>query len=70
MSGTTNLPSEDIRTSEYHYQTQGYMDVFRNQIFRSPATANKLRLEIRTYTPTLMSGIGLYVDAVRVELVE
>ena len=70
MSGTTNLPSEDIRTSEYHYQTQGYMDVFRNQIFRSPATANKLRLEVRTYTPTLMSGIGLYVDAVRVELVE
>ena len=46
------------------------MDVFRNQIFRSPATANKLRLEVRTYTPTLMSGIGLYVDAVQVELVE
>ncbi len=70
MSGTTSLPSEDIRTSDYYYQTQGYVDVFRKQVFRSPATANKLRVEIRTYTPTLVSGIGLYVDGVSVELVE
>lgn len=70
MSGSSSLPSEELRSSSYHYATDGYSDVLENGIFRAPPGATKLRMEIRTYTAAATSGVGLYVDAVAVELVE
>lgn len=65
----TNLPSDEIRTNTYQNQTEGYIDVFNGGIFRAPATATKLRMEIRTYTNTDDESAGLYVDDVSVEAV-
>lgn len=66
MQGSTNLNSDAIRTSTYQNKTNGYTDVFAGQIFRAPANATKLRMEIRTYMER-KEGEGLYVDAVAVE---
>lgn len=70
MNGSKNLPSDELRTSVYLYRTEGYTDVYRSGVFRAPAEATKLRIEIRTYTATWTAGVGLYVDAAAVELVE
>lgn len=69
MKGSTSLPSDAIRSSSYHYQTEGYIDVFNGQNFRAPASATKLRMEIRTYTTSVDAARGLYVDNVSVEKV-
>lgn len=66
MKGSTNLKSDAIRTSSYQYATEGFVDVFQGQIFRAPAEANKLRMEIRTYMEPI-NGEGLYVDEISVE---
>lgn len=68
MQGSSNLNSDAIRSSSYQYQTEGYVDVFSGQIFRAPANATKLRMEIRTYLDNTESE-GLYVDEVSVEAV-
>ncbi len=68
MQGSTNLNSDAIRSSSYQYQTEGYTNVFGDQIFRAPANATKLRMEIRAYLDTTTSE-GLYVDDVSVEVV-
>ena len=70
MAGNRNLASEEIRSSAYGYQTEGYVDVFRNGIFRAPAGTTKLRMEVRTYMSSWTGGTGLYVDTVAAELVE
>ena len=66
MKGSTNLKSDAIRSSSYQYATEGFTDVFQGQIFRAPAEANKLRIEIRTYMEPV-AGEGLYVDGISVE---
>lgn len=66
MKGSTSLNSDAIRSSSYEYQTKGYIDVFNGQIFRAPADANKLRIEVRTYMDPTESE-GLYIDDVSVE---
>lgn len=68
MQGSKNLDSDAIRSSAYQYQTEGYLDVFNGQVFRAPANANKLRVEIRSYMDNTESE-GLYVDCVSVEAV-
>lgn len=70
MNGSKNLPSDELRTTSYLYQTEGYTDVYQNGIFRAPEEATKLRIEIRTYAAVWTAGVGLYVDAVAVEPVE
>lgn len=70
MAGSKALASEEIRSSSYNYQTQGYQDVFEGKVFKAPAGATKLRMEIRSYTSPWTPGEGLYVDGVSVELVE
>ncbi len=70
MAGNRSLASEEIRSSAYGYQTEGYVDVFRNGIFRAPAGTTKLRMEVRTYMSSWTGGTGLYVDTVAAELVE
>lgn len=69
MDGSRSLASDEIRSSAYQYQTEGYTDVFGKQLFRAPAGATKLRMEIRTYS-SWEAGVGLYVDKVSVEKVE
>lgn len=70
MAGSSNLNSDAIRSSSYRYRTDGYEDVYAGNIFKSPAGATKLRIEIRSYSDLSVTREGLYVDAVRVEKVE
>ena len=69
MLGSSSLSSfsEDIRSSSYQYETQGYIDALEGKIVRAPAKATRLRVEIRTYAGTPLYGNGLYVDEVSVE---
>ncbi len=70
MAGSANLNSEAIRSSSYRYRTDGYEDVYAGNIFKAPAGATKLRIEIRSYTSLSTSQEGLYIDAVRMEKIE
>lgn len=70
MKGSSNLPSDAIRSTSYQYATTGYTDVFQERIFRAPSDADKLRVEIRTYTTDAPPGEGLYIDGVSVEAVD
>ena len=45
------------------------MDAYAGKVFRAPADATKLRVEIRNYMDPV-EGKGLYVDAIRVEAVD
>lgn len=67
----SSTPSEGLQSSSEQTQTNGYIDVYEGGIFRAPADAVKLRVEVRTYiTDTITPNLGLYVDDVSVELVE
>ncbi len=70
MAGATTLNSEAIRTSSYRYRTEGYEDVYAGNIFKAPANATKLRIEVRNYSALTVTQEGLYIDAVRIEKVE
>lgn len=70
MAGATNLNSDAIRTSSYRYRTEGYEDVYAGNIFKAPAGATKLRIEVRSYSDLTVTQEGLYIDAVRIEKVE
>lgn len=71
MEGSTALSgfSDPIRSSSYQYQTEGYIDAMEGMIVRAPANATRIRMEIRTYSGTPLSGDGLYVDEISVERV-
>ena len=70
MAGTANLNSEAIRSSSYRYRTEGYEDVYAGNIFKAPAGATKLRIEIRSYSTLTATQEGLFIDSIRVEKVE
>ena len=70
MAGSSNLYSDAIRSSSYRYRTDGYEDVYAGNIFKAPAGATRLRIEIRSYSDLSLTQEGLYVDAVRIEKVE
>lgn len=70
MAGSNSLGSEEVRSSAFRYQTGGYEDVFAGNVFKAPAGATKLRMEVRTYTSPAEAGKGLCVDGVRMEKVE
>lgn len=72
MEGSTPLNnfSADLHPSSYRYQTDGYIDALEGNIFRAPANATKLRMQIRTYKGTPLIGEGLYIDGVYVEKVK
>lgn len=74
MEGSTALSgfSDPIRSSSYQYQTEGYIDAMEGMIVRAPANATRIRMEIRTYSGTPITGeglFGLYVDEINVERV-
>lgn len=74
MEGSTALSgfSDPIRSSSYQYQTEGYIDAMEGMIVRAPANATRIRMEIRTYSGTPITGeglFGLYVDEISVERV-
>lgn len=69
MQGSTSLNSETIRSSSYLGMTDGYTDIFDGGVFRAPASATKLRLEIRTYMDSSVTE-GLYVDDCSVEAID
>ena len=71
MEGSTALSgfSDPIRSSSYQYQTEGYIDAMEGMIVRAPANATRIRMEIRTYSGTPLSGDGLYIDEISVERV-
>lgn len=70
MAGSANLNSDALRSSSYRYRTEGYEDVYAGNIFKAPAGATKLRIEVRSYSTPADTQEGLYIDAVRVEKVE
>ena len=69
MKGSKNLPSDALHSPSYQYETSGYIDAYAGKVFRAPADATKLRVEIRNYMDPV-EGKGLYVDAIRVEAVD
>lgn len=69
MKGSTNLNSDMLHSPSYQYQTNGYINVFDGQIFRAPAEATKLRMEVRNYMNP-GDDIGLYTDDISVEMVD
>lgn len=69
MKGSTNLSSDLLRSVSYEKTTNGYIDVFNGKVFRAPATATKLRLEVRNYNDPV-TGKGVYIDQVSVQHVD
>lgn len=72
MKGSTPLSdfSDEVRLADYRYGTEGYVDAFEGKVVRAPASATRLRMEVRTYKGTPEGGEGLYVDGCSVEAVE
>ncbi|MDE7374524.1 MAG: hypothetical protein K2M86_04265, partial [Odoribacter sp.] len=69
QKGSTKLPSEQLQSTSYEGQTDGYTDFYAGKIFRAPSDANKLRIEVRNYNDPA-SAQGIYVDAVSVQAVD
>ena len=63
---------EQVFEDNYARQEKTYLsliDAYAGKVFRAPADATKLRVEIRNYMDPV-EGKGLYVDAIRVEAVD
>lgn len=67
--GSTTLTSGQLQSSGYESKTDGYIDFYEGKVFRAPADANKLRIEIRNYNDP-DAGQDIYVDAVSVQAVD
>ena len=67
--GSTKLTSNLIQSSDYEGKTEGYIDFYQGKVFRAPAEATKLRIEIRNYNDPI-PGEGIYMDAVSVQAVD
>jgi len=67
--GSSKLPSSLLQSSGYEGSTNGYIDFYEGKLFRAPAEANKLRIEIRNYNEPV-SGEGICIDAVSVQAVD
>lgn len=67
--GSTKLTSDQLQSTQYEGQTDGYIDFYNGKVFRAPTNANKLRIEIRNYNDPI-SGEGIYIDAVSVQAVD
>lgn len=67
--------STELKINAYHPSSQQsgqlnqYTDILNGKILKAPAEANKIRIEIRTYTTTPTSG-GLFLDDVSAEAVD
>ena len=63
---------EQVFEDNYARQEKTFLsliDAYAGKVFRAPADATKLRVEIRNYMDPV-EGKGLYVDAIRVEAVD
>lgn len=67
--GSDKLTSTQLQSSEYEKKTEGYIDFYGGKLFRAPANATKLRIEIRNYNDPV-SGEGIYIDGVSVQAVD
>lgn len=67
--GSTTLTSSQLQSSGYESKTDGYIDFYEGKVFRAPANADKLRIEIRNYNDP-NAGQDIYVDAVSVQAVD